>query len=106
MTFGLYDTDALSLVKAAEGKVIQGLYPYRMNLMYKRLSASGFVGSGLKDITFYDMRNTLEKTRWESTKVLWADVYTTNGVIHVLVPQHEFGFGNFIHYFRNMGHEE
>ena len=106
MAFGLYDTEALSLVNVAEGKVIQGLYPYRMNLTYKKLSASGFVGSGPKDITFYDMRNTLEKTRWESTKVLWTDIYATNGVIHVLVPQHEFGFGNFIHYFRNIGHEE
>ncbi len=106
MAFGLYDTEALSLVNVAEGKVIQGLYPYRMNLTYKRLPASGFVGSGPKDITFYDMRNTLEKTRWESTKVLWTDIYATNGVIHVLVPQHEFGFGNFIHYFRNIGHEE
>lgn len=106
MTQGLYDTEMLSRVSSAEGQIIQGLYSYRMNLMYKRLPASGFVGNGPKDITFYDMRNTLEKTRWESTKVLWTDVYTTNGVIHVLVPQHEFGFGNFIHYFRNIGHEE
>lgn len=106
MISGLYDTETLSRVTSADGKIVQGLYPYRMNLIYRRLSASGLIGGGPKDLTFYDMRNTLEMSRWESTKILWADVYATNGVIHILVPQHEFGFGNFIHYFRNMGHEE
>lgn len=106
MTQGIYDTEKLSYVSSADGQIIQGLYSYRMNLMYKRLPASGYVGGGPKDITFYDMCNTLEMSRWESTKVLWTDVYATNGVIHVLVPQHEFGFGNFIYYFRNIGHEE
>lgn len=106
MTLGAYDTESLSRITSAEGKIIQGLYSYRMNLIYKRLPASGLVGGGPKNITFYDMRNTLEMTRWESTKVLWTDIYAKNGVIHVLVPQHEFGFGDFIHYFRNIGHEE
>ena len=106
MTAGLYDTEKLSRVTSAEGTIIQGLYSYRMNLSYRRLPASGYMGAGPQDITFYDMRNTLNMTYWESTKVMWTDVQTKNGVIHVLFPQHEFGFGNFIHYFRNVGHEE
>lgn len=39
-----------------------------MNLACQRLPASGFVGGGLKDLTIYDMRNTLEKEKWESAK--------------------------------------
>lgn len=106
MASGIYDTEMLATISSDEGKIIQGLYTYRMNLTYRRLPASGFVGSGPKDIIFYDMCNTLEKNRWEPAKVLWADIYAKNGVIHVLVPQHEFGYGQFIHYFRNLGHEE
>ena len=106
MTPGIYDTETLSGFSYVEGKVIQGLHNYRMNLAYRRLPASGFVGGGLKDLTIYDMRNTLEKEKWESAKMLWTDIYATNGVIHVLLPQHEFGFGRFIQYFRNVGHEK
>ncbi|WP_303010896.1 hypothetical protein [uncultured Bacteroides sp.] len=103
---GIYDTEALASVSSSEGKIVQDLHEYRMNLTYSRLPASGFVGGGPKDITFYDMRNTLEKSRWEPTKVLWTDIYAVNGVIHVLIPRHEFGFGQFIHYFKNVGHEK
>jgi hypothetical protein bacD2_03814 len=106
MTPGIYDTETLSGFSYVEGKVIQGLHNYRMNLAYRRLPASGFVGGGLKDLTIYDMRNTLEKEKWESAKMLWTDIYAKNGVIHVLLPQHEFGFGRFIQYFRNVGHEK
>ena len=90
MTPGIYDTETLSGFSYVEGKVIQGLHNYRMNLAYRRLPASGFVGGGLKDLTIYDMRNTLEKEKWESAKMLWTDIYAKNGVIHVLLPQHEF----------------
>ncbi|WP_342990439.1 MULTISPECIES: hypothetical protein [Bacteroides] len=106
MAPGIYDTESLAGVSYVEGKIVQGLHKYRMNLAYRRLPASGFVGAGLKDLTIYDMRNTLEKEKWESAKVLWTDIYAKNGVIHVLLPQHEFGFGRFIQYFRNVGHEK
>lgn len=106
MAPGIYDTEALASVSYVEGKIVQGLHNYRMNLAYRRLPASGFVGAGLKDLTIYDMRNTLEKEKWESAKMLWTDIYAKNGVIHILLPQHEFGFGRFIQYFRNVGHEK
>ena len=106
MTPGIYDTETLSGFSYVEGKIIQGLHNYRMNLACQRLPASGFVGGGLKDLTIYDMRNTLEKEKWESAKMLWTDIYAKNGIIHVLLPQHEFGFGRFIQYFRNVGHEK
>ena len=106
MTPGIYDTETLSGFSYVEGKIIQGLHNYRMNLACQRLPASGFVGGGLKDLTIYDMRNTLEKEKWESAKMLWTDIYAKNGIIHILLPQHEFGFGRFIQYFRNVGHEK
>ena len=106
MVPGLYDTEQLSTSSSVEGQFVQGLHSYRMSLFYRRLPASGFINGGPKDITFYDMGNTLDKDKWEPAKVLWTDIYAKNGVIHVMVPQHEFGFGKFIHYFRNLGHEK
>ena len=106
MVPGLYDTEQLSTSSSVEGQFVQGLHSYRMSLFYRRLPASGFINGGPKDITFYDMGNTLDKDKWEPAKVLWTDIYAKNGVIHVMVPQHEFGFDKFIHYFRNLGHEK
>ena len=106
MVPGLYDTEQLSTSSSVEGQFVQGLHSYRMSLFYRRLPASGFINGGPKDITFYDMGNTLDKDKWEPAKVLWTDIYAKNGVIHVMVPQHEFGFGKFILYFRNLGHEK
>ena len=106
MVPGLYDTEQLSTSSSVEGQFVQGLHSYRMSLFYRRLPASGFINGGPKDITFYDMGNTLDKDKWEPAKVLWTDIYAKNGVIHVMVPQHEFGSDKFIHYFRNLGHEK
>lgn len=106
MVPGLYDTSQLATASSVEGQLVQGLHSYRMSLLYKRLPASGFLNGGPQEITFYDMGNTLDKDKWEPAKVLWSDIYAKNGVIHVMVPQHEFGFGKFIHYFRNLGHEK
>ena len=47
MTPGIYDTETLSGFSYVEGKVIQGLHNYRMNLAYRRLPASGFFSSVL-----------------------------------------------------------
>lgn len=106
MVPGLYDTEQLSTSSSVEGQFVQGLHSYRMSLFYRRLPASGFINGGPKDITFYDMGNTLDKDKWEPAKVLWTDIYAKNGVIHVMVSQHEFGFDKFIHYFRNLGYEK
>lgn len=106
MVPGVYDTPRLSTASSVEGQLVQGLHSYRMSLLYRRLPASGFLNVGPQEIIFYDMGNTLDKDKWEPAKVLWTDIYAKNGVIHVMVPQHEFGFGKFIHYFRNLGHEK
>jgi hypothetical protein len=106
MAPGIYDTPQLSTISSVEGQMIQGLHTYRMSLFYRRLPASGYQNAGLKELTLYDMGNTLDKDKWEPAKVQWTDIYAKNGVIHVMVPQHEFGFGKFIHYFRNLGHEK
>jgi hypothetical protein len=105
---GMYDTDAIdSLSTGSTGQILNSIfYEYRMNLDYHRLPASGYVGAGLKDLTCYDMRNTLQKNEWVWTKAGWMDIYTRNGVIHVLMLSHEFGYGQFIKYFQKYGHEE
>ena len=64
MVPGLYDTEQLSTSSSVEGQFVQGLHSYRMSLFYRRLPASGFINGGPKDITFYDMGNTLDKDKW------------------------------------------
>ena len=103
---GVYDTDRLSTVTTVEGEFVQAINAYRMAFLYKRLPASGFVNGGTKELTFYDMCNTLEQSQWRMTKALYTDVYAKNGVIHVVIPQHEFGFEKFVEYFGRLGHEK
>ena len=105
---GFYDTEALTSQFASGQKhtLKSMFYEYNMCLSYNRKPASGFVGVGVKDLTYYDMRNTLQEDVWVYTKAIWTDIYTRNGVIHVLTPGHEFGYGQFIHYFKKYGHEE
>lgn len=101
---GIYDTPSLNLQKT---NIVSSLfYDYRMNLQIDYSSASGYVNGGIKKVTYYDMHNTLETTKWEKTEAKWMDVYAKNGVIHVLIPEHEFGYGEFLEKFKKMGHEE
>lgn len=81
-------------------------YNYRMRLSYKRMPASGFVGAGVKDLTYYDINNTLQMDKWDMSKVKWMDIHTLNGVIHIMNPGHEFSFEEFTHRFKNYGYEK
>lgn len=101
---GIYDTSSLDLQKT--NIVSSFFYGYRMNLQVDFSSASGYVGGGMKKLIYYDMHNTLETTKWEKTEAKWIDVYAKNGVIHVLIPEHEFGYGEFFEKLKKIGHEE
>lgn len=105
---GDYSTEALASASVSEsGQIVRTIfYEYRMYVQYERKPASGLVGAGVKNLTFYDMQNTLQRDVWIPTNALWTDVLTKNGIIHVLTPEHEFGYGMFIHSFKNLGNEE
>jgi hypothetical protein len=103
---GRYDTETIEAT-FGEGQIMFSLFhDYRMYLACRRLPASGLVGAGIKELTYYDMLNTLQQDEWMWTKAVWMDIHAKNGVIHVLTPSHEFGYGQFIENFKNYGYEK
>ena len=101
---GSYNTDDII---ANEGNISLNTlkYNYRMNIECFRKSASGYVGGGTKQLIFSDMNNSQIKDNWNKASAIWYDVYTDNGVIHILTSQHNFGFDEFINVFNNYGNE-
>lgn len=101
---GSYNTDDII---ANEGNLsLNSLkYDYQMNVECFRKSASGYVGGGIKQVIFSDMKSSQIKENWSRTSAVWYDVYANNGVIHILSSQHNFGFDEFINVFNNYGNE-
>lgn len=99
-----YDTDD---VLANDGNIsLNSLkYNYQMNIECFRKPASGYVGGGIKQLTLSDMKNSQVKENWNRVSTIWNDVHTNNGIIHILSPQHHFGFDEFIYVFNNYGNE-
>ncbi|MDR1716085.1 MAG: hypothetical protein LBS20_09575 [Prevotella sp.] len=103
---GNHDTKSFDEVSGSSLIVSSIFYNYRMYVSYQRQAASGFEGAGLREITYYDMLNTLQKDEWIGTKMISIDILCSNGVVHLITPAHEFGYGQCIQSFKNYGHEE
>ena len=102
---GSYDME--TLYASGRGLTVMGMYyNYRMRLEAQRRPASGFVGVGTKKLYYYDMCDTQQSDKWVVAQAIWTDVYCKNGVVHVLTPEHEFGYGIFTHYLKNLGNEQ
>lgn len=102
---GSYDME--TLYASGRGLTVMGMYyNYRMRLEAQRRPASGFVGVGTKKLYYYDMCDTQQSDKWVAAQAIWTDVYCKNGVVHVLTPEHEFGYGIFTHYLKNLGNEQ
>lgn len=77
-----------------DGKeVLSKKYHYKMHIKYDVLSSSGLVGGGQQELVFSDVNGSIYERYWNSTNTVVVDFNTLNGVIHTLVPRHEFGFG-------------
>jgi uncharacterized surface protein with fasciclin (FAS1) repeats len=66
---------------------------YRMHVKFNVLNASGYVGGGQHQIIFTDPNNSIFERYWEKTTTNSVNIFTSNGVIHILSPAHNFGFG-------------
>lgn len=78
---------------------------HQMNLACHFLPSSGVLNGGSLAFTFSDMNGSQLSERWRSTEVQQHDIYTRNGVIHIITEQHSFSFDKFINYFKNRGNE-
>lgn len=84
-----------SLKGFTDGKLYPSYrYDYNMQLQYVSTNASGYLGGGPKTITFSDPRNSLFVRNWVRVNTLTVDITASNGVIHLLPPGHDVGFGN------------
>ena len=101
---GSYDTDNI-LANEGNASLNSLKYNYQMNIECSRKPASGFVGGGVKQLICSDMKNSQVKDNWNRVSTVWNDVYTNNGIIHILSPQHSFGFDEVIYVFNNYGNE-
>lgn len=67
-------------------------YNYKMHVQYNKLNASGFVNGGQQQLVFTDPNNSIFDRYWQSTPTNSVNIKTQNAMIHVLSPDHDFGF--------------
>lgn len=76
-----------------DGDYFYGIkYAYKMHIQYKKLNASGFIGGGQQQIIFTDPNNSIFVRYWQRTPTNSVNIRTENAMIHVLSPNHDFGF--------------
>ncbi|MGX5817751.1 hypothetical protein ACWKWU_06130 [Chitinophaga lutea] len=97
---GLMPTD--SLLGAPDGKLFNSLkFNAGMNMLLFSQPASGLNKGGPQYITFSDTKGSFYISKWARTNTSSMDTYTLNGIVHVITPDHEFGFNEFISRFKN-----
>jgi hypothetical protein len=69
---------------------------YPMYLTYQLLNASGYLNGGEQQLTFYDTNYSAVSTDWIGAGVDSLNIKTSNAVIHVLSPGHNFDFNQFV----------
>lgn len=88
---GLYDTESLFSFK--EGQTVASMrYGYDMNMLFKETDASGFVQGGQQQLMLSDVNNSIFQRYWKSINTASVNLYTSNGVLHILSTGHDFGF--------------
>lgn len=76
-----------------DGDFYNGItHGYRMHIQYKKLNASGFVGGGQQQLIFTDPNESIFERYWQRSPTNSVNIKTDNAVIHVLSPNHDFGF--------------
>lgn len=85
-------TENIRLLK--DGRLKKSMnYQYEMHVKYGVLNASGYVGGGQQQIVFTDPNNSIFERYWEKSVTNSVNIHTNNGIIHILTPSHNFGFG-------------
>lgn len=88
----IYDTDTEAKLK--NGRLVPSLkYDYIMNIQYRVLNASGFENGGSQQFIFSDTNNSKFQKFWKDANTSAVNIHTKNGIIHILAPGHDFGYG-------------
>ncbi|MCU7549416.1 fasciclin domain-containing protein [Chitinophagaceae bacterium LB-8] len=83
-----------SLKGYTDGRMAASIrYGYNMQVQYVPTNAAGFLNGGPKAICFSDPKNSLFVKNWVRVNTMTVDIKTSNGIVHLLPPGHDFGFG-------------
>lgn len=92
---GHYPTDSVSPYN--DGVTVDGIrYGYEMQIQYEHASSSGYESGGPESLIFSDRNNSIFDRYWVGTTTNAVDIKTTNAIVHVLSPGHDFGFGQIV----------
>lgn len=89
----------------AAGNLYYSLGERQMKIDYAFHDASGLANAGTPYMQLIDLRNSKQEALWVKADVKVYDIFCSNGVIHILSPEHEFGFNDIITDFKDYGNE-
>lgn len=91
---GKYVSDSLTL---QDGKRLFGVkHGYPMQAKLIRSTSSGYPEGGPEVINFRDTKRSQFERDWISTTTSSINIQTSNAVVHVVSPDHVFGFEDFV----------
>ena len=67
---------------------------YNMQMQFTRTNASGYLGGGPKAIIYSDPKGSIFFRYWVRVNTITVDIKSSNAIIHLLPPGHDFGFGD------------
>jgi uncharacterized surface protein with fasciclin (FAS1) repeats len=73
---------------------VRGGYPMHGQRIYA--DAQGFQNGGSEIIEFANTKRSLFVDRWKKATTTSVNIETTNGIVHLLRPDHPFGFEDFV----------
>lgn len=92
---GVYTT--ANFQNFSDGLLVTSInHSYPMHILYKKADASGYIAGGPSLITFSDPKNSIFIRYWERTPTNAVNIKINNGIINVVSPGHDYGFGDFV----------
>lgn len=92
---GDYPSDSISPYQ--DGLTVQSVrYNYEMQIQYQHANSSGYEKGGPESLIFSDRNNSIFDRYWVSTTTNAVDIKTSNAIVHILSPGHDFGFGQIV----------
>lgn len=83
------------LLTSSDGLLLSTVkYNYGMFGRFVSTNASGFLGGGPRQIKFSDTKHSIFERYWISVNTITTDIESSNAIINILPPGHDFGFGD------------
>ncbi|MDM1295401.1 fasciclin domain-containing protein [Sphingobacterium sp. N143] len=80
-----------------DGQDVLGIrYGYPMHIGLNRQASSGYLNGGPTIVDFSDTRRSVFNRNWVTTETSSLNIQTDNAIVHVLNPDHVFGFNKFV----------